>query len=169
MPLKAVIFDLDLTLIASEAADQHRRKRDWQRVYRMVPDLTPYEGVTELIGWLREHGIRVAIVTSSPRPYCTRIVQHWGWHVDAMVCYHDTTRKKPHPDPILKVLDNLGTLPGDAIAIGDAPGDIVSAKSAGVFAIAALWGIGDHKAILAENPDHVCKTVADLVSYMEAQ
>ena len=52
-----------------------------------------------------------------------------GWRVDTTVCCHDTTRSKPRPDPILKALENLGIAPEDVIAIGDATGDILSAKS----------------------------------------
>lgn len=87
MALKAVILDLDLTLIASAQAEPLRRDRAWPQVYRLIPQLAPYEGIGELLEALRAAGIKIAVVTSSPRPYCERILGHWSWTADATVCY----------------------------------------------------------------------------------
>lgn len=35
--------------------------------------------------------IKLAIVSSSPSSYVQRVVQHFGWSFDVVVCYHDTT------------------------------------------------------------------------------
>lgn len=163
---KAVIFDLDLTLIASEAAEPFRRPGKWNQAYALVPQLSPYEGIHEIIAALRKRGNKVAIVTSSPRPYCSRILEHWGWQFDTTVCYHDTSRRKPHPDPILKALDDLNVAPSDALSVGDAPGDVKSAKAAQVAAGAALWGSVDPAALLAEDPQFVFHTVAELTAHL---
>ena len=135
----------------------------------MVPSLKPYDGVAEILEWLRQQEIKTAIVTSSPRSYCSRVIAQWGWKVDATICYHDTTLRKPHPQPILKVLQELSVPPQNAVAIGDAPADIISAKAAGVFAIAARWGAIDRAALIAEDPDHVCDSLVDLSNYLKSR
>jgi len=42
----AILIDLDQTLIDSHLAESHRRARDWESVYRLVPKLSPYPGIT---------------------------------------------------------------------------------------------------------------------------
>ncbi len=166
MPLEAVIFDLDLTLIASSEAEALRKSRAWSEVYKLIPRLEPYEGVTALIAALNQRGVKVAVVTSSPGPYCSRVIKHWNWAITTTVCYHDTPQKKPHPAPILKALELLGVNAANAVAIGDNPDDIASAKAAGITAIAATWGAEDPDALLLGNPDVVCTSVAELAAHL---
>jgi HAD superfamily hydrolase (TIGR01509 family) len=43
---------------------------------------------------------------------------------------------KPHPEPLLKVLDHYGLEPGEALFVGDGEVDMLSARDAGVPFIA---------------------------------
>lgn len=74
----------------------------------MIPQLYSYPGISELLQELKEIGILVCIVTSSPRSYCERVVKHWGWEIDEKVCYHDKVNHKPHPESLLQGLQRLG-------------------------------------------------------------
>lgn len=158
----AVIFDLDQTLVDSRCVEPLRRSRRWQQVYNRIPDCTPYAGVVELLQSLASWNIPIGIVTSSPRSYCERLLMHLGWSVAATVCYHDTGRHKPHPDPILKALERLGVAPDGAVSVGDMAHDVIAAQKAGVFAVAALWGSPEPQALLHAGPDLTCHTVAEL-------
>ena len=85
-----VIFDLDQTIIDSSIAYEERKNRNWQNVYSLIPKMTPYHGVIKLIHTLLAYGIKVAIVTSSPRPYCEKILDYFGITGVITVCYRDT-------------------------------------------------------------------------------
>jgi phosphoglycolate phosphatase-like HAD superfamily hydrolase len=165
----AVLFDLDQTLIDSSAAESHRRSRRWSEVYQLVPSLLPYEGVTEMIEWLHASGVPVAIVTSAPWSYCSRVIKQWSWHIDVSVCYHDTARWKPQPDPIELALRRLGAEPRESVSVGDQPGDIIASKAAGVFAIAAGWGCADQAALRGAEPDAEAETMGDLETILCAR
>jgi HAD superfamily hydrolase (TIGR01509 family) len=157
-----ILIDLDQTLINSQAAQPLRRTRDWSAVYQLIPQLLPYPGISELLEELRVKRIPICIITSSPRPYCQRIIDHWGWQVDATVCYHDTSEWKPKPAPIVKGLERLGLEAAEVVAIGDAANDIKAARAAGVFSIGALWGSLEKKLLQDSNPDVICHKVSDL-------
>lgn len=47
-----------------------------------------------------------------------------------VVTYEDTTNHKPHPEPLLLAIHQLGIHPDDAIYIGDLNNDIQAAKAA---------------------------------------
>lgn len=158
----AVIFDLDLTLVDSRCVEPLRRARRWRDVYARISECMPYPGIPALLQELTVHQIPIAVVTSSPRPYCERILEYHGWNVTATVCFHDTKWRKPHPEPIREGLRRLGVQADHAISVGDDPRDIVASRAAGVKAVAALWDADDPAALRRTEPDVLCHTVVDL-------
>jgi phosphoglycolate phosphatase-like HAD superfamily hydrolase len=127
---RAVVFDLDQTMIDSSAAEPLRRAGgQWPRVYAMIPKLPVYAGIPDILEWLEKAEIPVGIATTSPESYCTRIVEHHGWNISAKSCYHCTKPyHKPHPAPIQKVAERLGVDPAHVVSIGDDPKDIKASR-----------------------------------------
>ncbi len=166
MQIQGVLIDLDLTLVDSQIAAAVRKNRRWPAVYEMIPRFTPYDGVSELLVELSENDIGVCVVTSSPQSYCSRVLKHFDWKGNKTVCYHDTSRHKPDPDPLLQGLKLLKIQPQHAISVGDDPIDTAAARSAGVFSVGALWGALDREALIASKPDVVCETVIELRKFI---
>jgi HAD superfamily hydrolase (TIGR01662 family) len=158
----AVLFDLDQTLIDSRPLIPLRQTRQRAATDAKIAQLLPYPGIPELLGWLQGRQIPVAIVTSSRRPVCDRILQAQNWSIPVVVCRHDVPVGKPHPAGILKALQQLGVTADRAVMVGDAAADIQAARAAGVYAIAALWGAIDPDQVLATDPDYRCLTVETL-------
>ncbi|MFA5938728.1 MAG: HAD-IA family hydrolase [Sinimarinibacterium sp.] len=90
---------------------------------------------------LREMGARLGVLSNRSRQFMAHeiyMVDGVGWHelFDTIVCGDDVARRKPHPDLILKALDNLGCAVGeDCWYVGDSTTDVVAAKQAGVTAV----------------------------------
>lgn len=166
MTIDTVIFDLDLTLVDTLIAEKLRKDRNWPAVYKLIPDMKPYVGVDDLIAQTLKLGCKVSIVTSSPSSYCKKIISQWKWPIETTVCYHDTVKKKPHPEPILAALEKLGSVPETSIAVGDTVGDIQCAQNAGVRAIAALWGSQDIQSVLREKPTASFQTATELMDFI---
>ncbi len=165
--MPGILFDLDQTLIDSRLAESHRSNRVWPQVYRLIPQFTKYEGLAELLELLIERDIPLGIVTSSPKSYCTKVIEHHQIQVNKLVCYHDTQRKKPHPEPILKGIELLG-LPADEVwAIGDHVKDIQAAEAAGAHAVAVSWGAADADALKAAGAEHHFETVEQLHEFLD--
>lgn len=157
-----VLLDLDLTLVDSRQAETFRRARRWSEVYKLIPGFGAYEGVSDLISELVEMNVPICVVTSSPRSYCSRVLDHFKWAGVQMVCYHDTRQHKPHPEPILRGLSMIGVRAADAVAVGDDPRDTAAARAAGVYSIGALWGAIDRDALIKSGPDSLCESVSEL-------
>lgn len=136
-----VIFDLDQTIVNSRIAFEERKNRNWKGVYALIPQMEPYNGVVSLIHELLRQGIEVAVVTSSPETYCKKVLDFLGITGVITVCYHDTEKHKPDPEPLLEAVRRMRNQKGKTIvAIGDEEKDVIAAKEAGFSSILAYWG-----------------------------
>lgn len=148
-----LIFDLDMTLVNSSIADQLRQQRVWQQVYHLIPQFTLFDGITELMATLERHDIQYGIVTASPRTYCEKVVEHFNFKPKFCVCYHDTQRHKPHPDPIRYAVGQLPHSDEYILSLGDRDIDIHASNQAGVMSVACLWGAKEKQALKRASPD----------------
>lgn len=90
---------------------------------------------------LKRLGIPIGVLSNRSRQFMAHeiyTVDSTGWHelFDTMVCGDEVARRKPHPDLILKALENL-CAPADLSCwyVGDSTTDVVAAKEAGVTAV----------------------------------
>ena len=162
--LKGVIFDLDQTLVDSDIVKPFRDSRKWDLVEREIPKVRPYDRIKPLVNKLRNRNIKIGIVTSSPSVYCRQVLKQCSLRVDDIVGYHDTQRRKPHPDPLQLSLRKLGLDPRDVVAIGDKADDVCAAKAAGIISIAACWGVNesDRRSLTGSGANIICRTVEEL-------
>lgn len=150
-----LIFDLDQTLIDSSCAENLRKSRRWSDVYSAISDFYLYPNIIDSLSFFRKKGIKICIVTSSPRSYCEKVINFWRIPCDFMVCYHDTNKKKPYPDPIYKGLELLGVNPDMVLSFGDKDIDIIASNDAGVKSVACLWGSLEIDSLKKANPNYV--------------
>jgi HAD superfamily hydrolase (TIGR01549 family) len=143
---RALIIDLDQTLVDSRCAKLLRTQRRWSEVQSLIPQFTIAPGVIEL-GTIPD--LRIAVVTKSPSTYANEVLRHFRIRFDALVTYHDSPKQKPHPAPTLKALALLGIDPEDAWAAGDHADDLVSARAAGIKTLIGVSAWTDSLAELA--------------------
>ena len=97
------------------------------------------------------------------------IVEHQAWSIDTIVGFHDTQNRKPHPDPIRLALSRLRVSADRAVCVGDRPDDTAAARAAGTFAIGCTWGSQDPEALVASQPNLICRTVPELDAYLSGR
>ncbi len=127
-----------------------------------------YEGVPELLEALAAAGVRTAVATSKRRETARLALEGVGiaGAIDVAAGLEDTERHKPEPDPLLHAAASLGVDPADCAYVGDATVDVLSAKAAGMAAVAVTWGAGERNDLVAADPEVVLDTVADLHAYL---
>ena len=138
--IKGLILDLDQTLVDSSVATEARRCRDWQRVYSLIPSFKVYQGIYDALNTARSKGLKIAIVSTAPRPYVLKVLNYHRILTDCIIGYHDAARPKPSPDPMLEALSQLNLRAEEALSFGDKASDLQSSRSAGVPFIACSWG-----------------------------
>src|SRR5688500_17493519 len=81
--------------------------------------VTYVPGTRETLEKLREVGLKLGVVTSKGLPATTEGLRLFDLasYFDTLVTYEETTRHKPHPDPLLLAADRLGTLPAHTLYV----------------------------------------------------
>ena len=105
---------------------------------------------------LRRHGVRLGLVTASTRgvvePNLARLnmsgLFEVAWYAD------DVTHGKPHPEALLRALDQLGVRPDRTVYVGDTPVDLEMARAAGA-AFAAVGATTGEAAFREAGADRV--------------
>jgi pyrophosphatase PpaX len=124
-----------------------------------------FPGVMATVAELARRGIGLAIVTSKHRPGAIRAMGLCGLtdFFPVIVTPDDVPRGKPHPDPVLLALEQLGADPAESIFLGDSPFDLAAGRAAGTVTAAALWGAFPRAALEPEHPDHFLERPEELL------
>ncbi|UGB30314.1 pyrophosphatase PpaX [Metabacillus sp. B2-18] len=124
-----------------------------------------YETVFETVKTLKEKGFKLGIVTTKIRATVnmgltlTKLDQFF----DVVVTLDDVENAKPHPEPVLKALEQLGSKPEEAIMVGDNHHDVEAGKNAGTKTAGVAWSIKGRDYISSHNPDYLLETMSDLL------
>lgn len=101
----------------------------------------PYPGAEEALRALQGR-YPLALCTNKPERPTRQLLQHLGWtrYFDAIVGGDSLPERKPHPQPVLHLVEALGSTPARALLVGDSPADAGAAQAAGVCFVAVPWG-----------------------------
>ena len=90
-------------------------------------------GIHELLEFLKNHGIKTSIATSSPLDRTKKYLSQVGLvdAFDALVSGHMVEHGKPEPDIYIYAAANLGLNPEECLVLEDSPTGILAAYRAG--------------------------------------
>ncbi len=101
-----------------------------------------YPGVTETLNHFRRKNKKMAVVTNKPYGLAERILEELGLSESfGLVVGGDSfENKKPHPEPLERVMKSLNAHPNASVIVGDSPVDCESGKKAGMRTIGVSYG-----------------------------
>ncbi len=152
--MKSIIFDLDLTLVDSTLAEQARSERNWQKAYSLIPQFTVYDGLLPIFDLIRKHHIKTSIVSTSPRAYVEKVVEHFQLPIQWIVGYHDARPHKPNAAPMLRVLEMMDERANNVISFGDRVIDIQASNAANIESVACFWGTKERAELVRSDYRH---------------
>lgn len=165
--IDTIIFDFDETLFNAGITHPLRRQspKNWDAIYSLIPQCCPYDGIPELMHYLKSY--KIGIATMCQRELVQRTLNHWGLSVDAVVGSQLYMRKKPHPQSIFKVLDKLSSTSSTTIGIGDKSTDIQAYKAASIISVGCTWGNEDNSELLLSEPDYIIDNPMQLLEIIK--
>lgn len=95
------------------------------------------QGVKELLSFLKEHGKKIALASSTRQQVVTDELRDAGiiGYFDCIICGDMVSRSKPAPDIFLKACEELNVSPSDSYAIEDSYNGIRAAHAGGLHPI----------------------------------
>lgn len=105
-----------------------------------------FDGAEDLVKALYEKGYTLGIVTSRLEHTAMKILHMHGIreYFSSIVTADMCENHKPHPEPMLKCLEELNAKSEETIYIGDTVFDIESARNSGVKSVLVTWNEYDH-------------------------
>jgi phosphoglycolate phosphatase len=136
----------------------------WSNVTR------PYQGITDLLHYLQNQTIPIAIVTNKPHQFTGIMVEHY--FPDIRFCstagYRRGTRKKPDPGQALTAVRTMKRDPARCIFLGDSAVDMQTAVAAGMIPIGAGWGFRPSEELWGAGARYVISHPMELTPWIES-
>jgi len=144
-----------------DTADFEAILREYEAYYEAHCEIrtAPYPGIPELLGRLKEAGIRLAVVSNKGDGAVKALNErYFAGAFESAVGQRPGVRRKPAPDAVFEALQAFGSDGSDAIYIGDSEVDIATARAAGIPVIAVTWGFRTRELIESLEPDYLADT-----------
>lgn len=127
--------------------------------------VTLVAGTGEVLRQIRRKGLKLGIVTSTPRNnLALKLTPLKEAGVDAffesIITSDDVRNKKPHAEPLILCSQRLCVTPGKSAYVGDTRVDIRAGKAAGMKTIGVLTGFDTYDTLKNETPDAVIDSIA---------
>lgn len=163
---KSLIADGDTELVHFDSVMEA-----YNRIFEeyCMYEVKPYDGIRELLKALKEKGLHLAVNSNKPQPRTVDVVEEiFGKDMfDLLVGQCEERRRKPAPDGVNYILEQLHLDKAGVLYIGDTCTDMQTGKSAGVFTVGALWGFRDRQELVENHADAIIEKPLELLQYID--
>lgn len=162
---RALIADGDTKLVhLKQMRESYRRHFEKYVNY----EVKPYDGILELLKNLKERNILLAVNSNKPHERTIDVVEGiFGRETfDILAGQCDSRKRKPAPDGIFYIMEQLKLAKEDIIYLGDTCVDMKTGKSAEVFTVGALWGFRDRQELEENHADAIIAHPMELLHYL---
>lgn len=151
----------DLTAMADDLLRTYREfNLEWHD-----EAIEPFAGMDEALQELSARDYKLGIVSSKMRFGVERGLNVFAMaeHFDVIITADDVANHKPHPEPLLKALEEFKAQPHEAVYVGDSIHDIAAGRAAQIPTAAAAWGPFPRTELEALQPDHILDEPRELL------
>lgn len=130
--------------------------------------VTPYEGIPEMLKALKDRGIHLAVLSNKPDRQTVKVVKEiFGDNIfDYAQGQKDGIRRKPAPDGVWYLMEQMQVSKEECLYIGDSEVDAATGKNAGLKTIGVLWGFRDKKTLETAGADHLIERPEELLQFV---
>lgn len=121
--------------------------------------------VAETVRKLDSRGYLLAVATNKPSRFARRLLDGLaiGGHFAAVLGPDNVVNRKPHPEMVLRALEEMDLPVPEAVYVGDMEVDIETARAVGVPVIVVPTGSRSAEVLRAHDPDLLLDEFRDLL------
>ena len=167
MRYKAIIFDVDQTLVNTSAINELRSQHKWDECFQKFSSTIRYPSEEE---WGQIcNNRKIGIVTNSLEEYAQKLLRHHNLTYHALFGYRDTNNLlgKPYPDRLLACMEELNVSVDECLYVGDHEYDIAAAKMAGCNIVLYCPEKDRVLDYISQRPDGIVANYCELVDYIK--
>ncbi len=133
----------------------------------MLSSMPVYDGIEELIKYLREKNIKLAVNTNKLDIFAKPMIKAvFGDVFETVLGETNEFPRKPEPDAVNFIIEKMGIKKEECIFVGDSQVDIETAKNAGIFGIAVTWGFVKKDVLVSFTPDKIVDTADEIKEFI---
>jgi len=150
--------------------------QDWEHCFKVFLDIYQknhkmccelFAGMTELLEFLSQKNIKLALVTGKGEDSCRITLNEFGIRKYFDMVETGSEVGSIKPACITRVLSRWGFAPQEVYYVGDAAQDMRDSKEVNVNTVAAAWAKTAHIELLKkENPDEIFYSVEDFSKWI---
>lgn len=124
----------------------------------------PYDGIQNLLGALREQGIRMAVLSNKYEAAVVELAaEYFPGDFDVIRGERENVSKKPAPDAIFSIMEELSVTAEETMYVGDSEVDMETGNNAGVLTIGVLWGFRTKDVLEKSGAHHLIEEPMELL------
>jgi phosphoglycolate phosphatase len=129
----------------------------------------PFPGVAELLDAAVRLGLRLGVLSNKPHEFTLRCVEHFlpNWRFDQVLGAGEAFPHKPDPAAALHIASAMNLRPADFLYVGDTATDMQTARNAGMYPVAALWGYRTREELEAAGASVLAAGPAEVIQCLQ--
>lgn len=134
---------------------------------KLVPKLFP--GVKETLSRLREKGYVLTVASSRSSLSLNGFLgdMEIAEYVSYVLGADSVKMAKPHPEPVLRTMEDLGYTAAETLVVGDMPVDILMGKGAGTLTCGVTYGNSSREDLAASGADFIIDGIGSLIDVLK--
>lgn len=129
-----------------------------------------FPGVLRLLRTLSKRGYKLAVLSNKPDQMTQTIVRALCGTIDFVAVWGNSAKRprKPNPESALRIAMMTGVPPERCLFVGDSSIDMLTAKSAGMTAVGALYGYRSREELQGADAEYFIGAPLELLDLIGA-
>ena len=130
----------------------------------------PYDGIIEMLKTLNDKDVSINILSNKPIDFTKMVVEHFLSEIkfDNVLGAREGIPKKPNPQAVFEIIDNLKLNKEEVLYVGDTGTDMQTAENADLTSVGVLWGFRSMEELVENNADYIIEEASKIIEIIEA-
>ena len=131
---------------------------------RKADDSRPYPGIPELLSYLQDAGIQIAVASNKYQAATQKLIDHYfpEIHFTAVFGQREGIKVKPDPTVVFDILEVAKVTKEEVLYVGDSGVDMQTAANARVTVCGVTWGFRPRAELEEFSPQYIVDTAEEI-------